>query len=240
MLEVAPRRQIAAESVRLAHDLLGGTAVLPEPGFLGQRLQLGDTTVLASRSKMPRGRPDPFGQVADGGRVHLVPDPQILEQDWPQLDESQGRLASGDDGVHAGTVAVVGTDAAVAVAIEGRGVTAAPTVTLAGDEIDERCFLGLLHGLPLCAGQGERGLGALTVPGARAAQNGGFWHSIRGQPLNAKRVISTGGDGPCPRWRLRASLTHFECARSGARRRLGLNRSPAGHAPDYVGAPVRK
>jgi hypothetical protein len=115
---------------------------------------------------MPRGRPDPFGQVADGGRVHLVPDPQILEQDWPQLDESQGRLASGDDVVHAGTVAVVGTDATVAVAIEGGGVAACPTVTLAGDEIDERCFLGLLHGLPLLsAGQGERGLGAVIGAG---------------------------------------------------------------------------
>jgi hypothetical protein len=117
----------------------------------------------------------------------LVPDPQILEQDWPQLDESQGRLASGDDGVHAGTVAVMGADAAVAVAIEGSGVAAGSAVTLAGDEIDERCFLGLLHGLPLFVrGQGERGLGALTVPGARAAQNGGFWHSIRGQSPIAK------------------------------------------------------
>jgi hypothetical protein len=110
---------------------------------------------------MPRGRPDPFGQVADGGRVHLVPDPQILQQDWPQLDEPEGRLASGDDGVHAGTVAVVGADAAVAVAIERRGVAAAPAVTFTGDEIDERRFLGLLHGLPFsAAGQDERGLGA--------------------------------------------------------------------------------
>jgi hypothetical protein len=98
---------------------------------------------------MPRGRPDPFGQVADGGCVHLVPDPQILEQDWPQLDESQGRLASGDDGVYAGAVAVVGTDTTVAVAVQRRGIAATPTVTLTGDEIDERCFLGLLHGLPL-------------------------------------------------------------------------------------------
>ena len=30
---------------------------------------------------MPRGRPDPLGQVADGGRVHLVPDLEILEQE---------------------------------------------------------------------------------------------------------------------------------------------------------------
>ena len=79
---------------------------------------------LASRSKTPRGRPDPFGQVADGGRVHLVPDLEILEQQRPQLDEPQGRLAPRDDGVHAGTVAIVGTDAAVAVAIQRGGVTA--------------------------------------------------------------------------------------------------------------------
>ena len=110
---------------------------------------------------MPRGRPDPFGQVADGGRVHLVPDPQILEQDWPQLDESQGRLASGDDGVHAGTVAVVGANAAVAIAIERRCVAARPAVTLAGDEIDERCFLGLLHGLPLSVRGAVNGAWAL-------------------------------------------------------------------------------
>ena len=116
---------------------------------------------------MPRGRPDPFGQVADGGRVHLVPDPQILEQDWPQLDEPQCRLAPGDDGVHAGTVAVVGADATVAIAIERGGVAARSAVTFTGDQIDERCFLGLLHGLPLCgAGQSEWGLGADDAGGS--------------------------------------------------------------------------
>ena len=119
---------------------------------------------------MPRGRPDPFSQVADGGRVHLVPDPQILEQDWPQLDEPQSRLAPGDDGVDAGAVAVVGADAAVAIAIECRGVTAGPAVALTGDEIDERRFLGLLHGLPLSgSGAQQTELGRWMVPGARAA-----------------------------------------------------------------------
>ena len=98
---------------------------------------------------MPRGRPDPFSQVADGGGFHLVPSLEILEQDRAQLDESQRSLASGDDGVHAGTISVVGADAAVAVTVECRGVTARPAVSLAGDEIDERCFLSLLHRLPL-------------------------------------------------------------------------------------------
>ena len=79
----------------------------------------------------------------------LVPDLEILEQDRAQLDEPQGRLAPGDDGVHAGTVAVVGADPAVAIAVEGGGVAAAPAITFAGDEIDECRFLGLLQWIPL-------------------------------------------------------------------------------------------
>jgi hypothetical protein len=98
---------------------------------------------------MPRGRPDPFGQVPDRGGFHLVPGLQILEQDGAQLDQPQRRLASGDDGVHTGAIGVVRADATVAVAVESRGIAARSAVTLAGDEIDERCFLGLLHGLPL-------------------------------------------------------------------------------------------
>jgi hypothetical protein len=136
---------------------------------------------------MPRGRPDPFRQVADGGRVHLVPDPQILQQDGPQLDEPQGRLASGDDGVHAGTVAVVGADAAVAIAIECRGVAARPAVTLAGDEIDERRFLSLLHGLPLSdAGQGERGVGADESRGLWWPGTAGFGPVYGANPLSPR------------------------------------------------------
>ena len=145
---------------------------------------------------MPRGRPDPFSQVADGGRIHLVPALQILEQDRAQLDEPQRRLASGDDGVHAGAVAIVGADAAVAVTIERRRITARPTVALTGDQIDERCFLGLLHGLPLYgAGQrGERGLGFGTRPVGWLGfpMDGGFWHSIRVQSALAKREIGSG------------------------------------------------
>jgi hypothetical protein len=95
---------------------------------------------------MPRRRPDPLGEVADGGGVHLGPDSQILEQERPQLDEPEGGLASGDDGVHAGAVAVVGADAAVAVTVQCGCVATGPTITFTGDEIDERCFLGLLHG----------------------------------------------------------------------------------------------
>ena len=116
---------------------------------------------------MPRGRADPLRQVADGGRVHLVPDPQILEQDWPQLNEPQCRLATGDDGVDARAVAVVRADAAVAIAIEGRRVTARPAVTLAGDQIDERRFLGLLHESLFSLTERFRGVGSGARGGTR-------------------------------------------------------------------------
>ena len=115
---------------------------------------------------MPRGRPDPFSQVADGGRVHLTPPLQILEQDRSQLDEPQRRLAPGDDGVHARTVAVMRADATVAVTVQGGRIAAGPAVSLTGDEIDERCFLGLLHGLPLSVAGGGNGAWAGRAGGS--------------------------------------------------------------------------
>ena len=135
---------------------------------------------------MPRGRPDPLGQVADGGGVHLVPGLEILEQDRAELDQAQGRFAPGDDGVHAGTVAVVGTDAAVAVTVQGGGVAAGPAVPLAGDEIDKRRFLGLLHVSLSLLGQigAARGLGDGILTDPRGA---GVFGSIRGQIPSAKR-----------------------------------------------------
>ena len=138
---------------------------------------------------MPRGRPDPLGQVADGGRVHLVPDLQILEQDRPQLDEPQGRLASGDDGVHAGTVAVVGADAAVAVAIERGGVAARPAVTLTGDQIDERLLPRPASRTPsLCCGRRvERGLGTKDVcRGLGRPRTAGFGTVYGANPLSPR------------------------------------------------------
>ena len=111
---------------------------------------------------MPRGRPDPLDQVADGGGVHLVPDLEVLEQDRTELDQPEGRLAPGDDGVHAGAIAVVGADAAVAITVERGRVAAGPAVTFAGDEIDERRFLGLLH---VSLSQAGAGLGAGAAVG---------------------------------------------------------------------------
>src|SRR5580765_3637627 len=78
-------------------------------------------------------------------RRPLVPGLEILEQDWPELDQAQRRFAPGDDGVHAGAVAVMGADAAVAITVECGGIAARATIALAGDQIDERRFLGLLH-----------------------------------------------------------------------------------------------
>ena len=126
---------------------------------------------------MPRGRPDPFGQVADGGRVHLVPVLEILEEQGPQLDEPQRCLAPGDDGVHARAIAVVRADAAVAVTVEGRGIAAVAAIALARDEIDERGILGLLQRTPShCQrwARGEWGLGVDLPRGSGGPGAAGF------------------------------------------------------------------
>jgi hypothetical protein len=143
--EAAPELDLGAQVARLAKDLLGAALVVPEPGFGRQRLELCGARFLRPEVKdAPRSTgPAPPGR--GSWRRPLVPDLEILEQDRAELDQAQGRFAPGDDGVHAGTVAVVGADAAVAVAVEGRRVAAGAAIALAGDEIDERCILGLLH-----------------------------------------------------------------------------------------------
>jgi len=88
---------------------------------------------------------DPSGKLAEAGPVHLGPASNVLEEDRPELDKPQGGLAPGDDGVHAGAVRVVRADAAIAVAVQGRGVTAIPAVSLTGDQIDEGGIRDLLH-----------------------------------------------------------------------------------------------
>ena len=138
---------------------------------------------------MPRGRPNPLGQVSNRGCVHSVPDLEILEQDRSELDQPQGRFAPGDDGVHAGTVAVVGTDTAVAVAIERGGVAARATIALAGDQIDKRRFLGLLHiSLSLSGAKSGWARDVGAWPSATLTNAGaGFCGSIRGDVQPAKR-----------------------------------------------------
>jgi hypothetical protein len=151
-LEPAPQLDLGPEAVGLAEDLLGTSLVVPEPGFAGQRLELGDPAFLRRKVK---DAPRSTGSARPGRGLWtrpLVPGLEVLQQDRTELDQAQGRLAPGDDGVHAGTVGVVGAHAAVAVTVERRCVAARSAVTLAGDEIDERCFLGLLQLIPHIAG----------------------------------------------------------------------------------------
>ena len=63
---------------------------------------------------------------------------EVLEQQWAQLDDPQCRLASGHHGVHAGTIPVVGAFAAIAVAVEPRGIATGAAIALAGDQVGER------------------------------------------------------------------------------------------------------
>jgi hypothetical protein len=144
--QIAPGLELGAETVGFAKDLLGAPLVVPEPGFLGQRLELGDALGLGLEVK---DAPRSTGSVRPGRgprRSPLVPNLEILEQKRSQLDEPQGRLAPRDDGVDAGAVAVVRAYPAVAVAVQGRSVAAGPAITLARDQIDECGVLGLLHG----------------------------------------------------------------------------------------------
>jgi hypothetical protein len=192
------------------------------PGSLVRLSSWVTRSCLASRSKTPRGRPDPFGQVADGGGVHLAPGLEILEQDRPQLDEPESRLAPCDDGVHAGAVAVVRADATVAIAVQCGGVTTGPTVPFAGDEIDECCVLGLLHGLPLITALGT-GRGGWGVPcrWTRAVRGDRTWHSIGGRSPSAKRVLS---EAPCSGRNIRGGRRPA----AGGRPARGTSRVPVG------------
>ena len=122
---------------------------------------------------------------------NLIPLPEVLEQDRAELDEPKGGLAPGDDGVHAGAVAVVRADAAVAIAVEGGGVTTGAAISLAGDEIDERCFLGLLHGSLSLVGQGRSAGGRRWGFGQAGSwpilRPRGFAESIGTRTARAKR-----------------------------------------------------
>jgi hypothetical protein len=156
--QVLPRLELGAQAVGLSKDLLGAALVVPEPGFLGQRLERGDPFGLGLQVK---DAPRSSGSVRSGrGRRTrpLIPDLEILEQERTQLDEPQRRLAPRDDGVDAGTVAVVGAHAAIAVTVQGRSVAAGTAIALAGDQIDERGILSLLHGPSLCATRWARAM----------------------------------------------------------------------------------
>jgi hypothetical protein len=199
--ELSPGVELGTEAVGLAQHLLGAALVIPEAGFLGQRLELADALGLGLEVK---DAPRSTGSVRPGRgwRTNpLVPDLEILEQQGPQLDEPQGRLAPRDDGVHARTVAVVRAHAAVAVAIQGRSVAAGATVALASDQVDERGIFCLLHGLSLSTRWAQAVWAGSDLPdgdlpgGLGWPRGDRFWHSIRGQSPTAKRVLS---GGPLP------------------------------------------
>ena len=156
-----------------------------KPGSLRQRLELGERALpCAARSKTPRGRPDPLDEVADGGRVHLVPD-----LGDPGAGSGGARSAAGPScsgrrrGSRRGS-SVVGADAAVAVAVERGGVAAGPAVALAGDEIDERGFLGLLHESLSLLGRlaGRRAVSRDGIAGRSPCVRGGCREYTWGNP----------------------------------------------------------
>jgi hypothetical protein len=88
--KAAPQLDLRSETVGLAEDLLGYPLVIPEPGLGGLRLELRGARFLRPEVKdAPRStesaRPD-----REPWRRPLIPDLEILEQDWPELDQAQG------------------------------------------------------------------------------------------------------------------------------------------------------
>jgi hypothetical protein len=114
------------------------------------------------------------GSVGPGRGSRPVPLPAsgVLEEDRAEFDQAQCALAPGDDGVHTGTVRVVGADAAVAIAVERSRITTVPAVALAGDEINECRFLSLLHKSPQYVTAIDPSSGGAPVKEARDARGG--------------------------------------------------------------------
>jgi hypothetical protein len=187
--QALPDADLGTQAVGLAKDPLGAPLVVPEAGFEGQRVELGDAFLFRVEVK---GAPRSTGSARPGRGWRtrpLVPALEILEQDGAQLDEAQRGLAPGDDGVHAGAVAVVRTHATVAVTVEGSGITAVPAIALARDEIDERGILGLLQRTPSICGAGHERGGLGDLPEDASGPVSAGWPSIGGQAFRAKGVV---------------------------------------------------
>jgi hypothetical protein len=141
-----PELEIGAQAVGLAQDILCRPTVVPEARLRRARVELGQSSLFAGEVK---DAPRSIGSAPAGrGRARrplVALDPQVLEEDRTELDQPQGGLAPDDDGVHAGTIAVVRAHAAVAIAVERGGVAAVAAITFAGDQVDEGRFLSLLH-----------------------------------------------------------------------------------------------
>ena len=108
--------------------------------------------------------------------IQLVP---RLRRSWRSSGRSsmmlQRGLAPCDDGVDTGTVSVMRTDTAVAVAVEPGGIAAGTAITLAGDQVDERRIadsasvdrgarLSGQPSLPRCPGVWARSPRAMPTP----------------------------------------------------------------------------
>ena len=144
--ESVPELEIDTEAVRLAQDVLCPSAVVPEPRLRRDCVELGQALLLAWEVKdAPRSTGSAPAGRGRARRPLVALDPEVLQQDRTELDQPKGGLAPDDDGVHAGTVAVVGADAAVAVAVQRSGVAAIAAITFTGDQVDEGRFLSLLH-----------------------------------------------------------------------------------------------
>jgi hypothetical protein len=181
-LQVPPDRQLFAQPIGLAQDALSPSGVVPEVGPGGLSFELFEGRRLGVEVK---GAPRSWRCARPGPGRRWCPSaltPQALEQDRSKFDDPLGGLAPCDHGVHAGTVGIVRADAAVPVAAQPGRVTAGPAVPLAGDEIDERIFDGImLHSAPptITALGGNTNAGRVT-PGVFYEVYGGHGRTSRG------------------------------------------------------------
>ena len=132
-----PEGQLVAQAVGLTEHALRVLGVVPQVGRPGRRLERVQAIGLRPEVK---AAPRSLGSArrARGRRRRPLASPaQVLQEQRPQLDDAQGRLAPCDDGVHAGAVAVVRAGPAVAIAVEPRGIAAGTAIALTGDQVDE-------------------------------------------------------------------------------------------------------
>jgi hypothetical protein len=168
---MAPECQFLAQPLGLAENLLGSALIVPEAGLTAAGVEFGQALFLDLEVKDAPTSPG-SGLPGRGSRpAPLRAASRVLQQDRTELDQAQGALAPGNNGVHAGAVDVVGADTTVAIAIEGCGIATVSAVSLTSDEIDECLFFCLLHYSPQCDGNHPLRRAALkmTGPGTRRA-----------------------------------------------------------------------
>jgi hypothetical protein len=149
-LEALPELELGAKAFGLPEYLLCRALIVPEARFAYARVKFAKTLLLSGEVKDAPRSPGSSWPGRGSRQAPLRAASRVLEKDRPKLDEAQRALASGDDGVHAGAVGVVGADAAIPIAIEGCCVATVAAISLTRDEIDEGRFLCLLHYSPQC------------------------------------------------------------------------------------------